>query len=248
MTTPETKYPGYYESTGLPDVSEELVTSFTTDGWADTGMLYTGNPGQELIYPHIADKFAGYLPGWGEGDNRHPLRYVEVALHQDLHSTDQSLRLFSRAVGQVVANEGGWGIREWQRTDIAREYKKIPNIDLTPPEPLWTLEDFSMYYQQVRAVEANRLRVQVTELAGRVVAQNAIEPLYVAWESTLCTGVGWLAPLIGLCIDTGKINNYRSQVHNVLPVVRQNDNTVAQIREATLGVYTKYAPRHGVGK
>lgn len=201
------------------------------------------------VYPHFADGATGYLPGWGESGYRHPLRDVEKALGQNLHTTFQPLRLLSFQVGQInYEGRKGPKIAGWEREVIAEAFDKLEDISLERPQTSWKRADFAEYYRQVRAAEAKKLRGQVIELAGHIVAQNQIEQLYVAREAYSPEGSGWLAPLMGLSIDTTHENDYCHQAHDVIPVVRENNGEDALLRGATVNLYTAYAPRKGVSK
>lgn len=212
--------------------------------------LFVGGAGGRLIYPHFADGLAGYLPNWGKDGRRHPLNHVEVALRQDLHTTyNDSLRLFSFQVGQIAnSDRKGTKIYEWEHTIIAKEFEKLKDPSFEQPLPSWRRADFAEYYIEVRAAEAEKLRGQVIALAGHVAVQNQIEPLFVAREARSPESSGWLAPLIGLSIDTNHDNDYHEQVHDVIPVVHQTNGEEALLRGATAALYTAYAPFKGVSQ
>lgn len=251
MNMPDSVHPGFFEAAELPNASNKQLTPFMTGGWAGMSILYADGADGKCSYPHFADGFEGFLPNWGEGDSPHPLQDVETALRQDLHPSYQPLRALSYHVGQIANNsQKGMGIEDWELEVIASDLEELGATNLGSPQPTWESADFTDYYAQIQALEAGILRAQVIKLAWHVAAQNLIEPLYVAREaySRRVGGSGWLAPLAGLCIDTNHVNDYTSQIHDVVPVVRQNDDTVALLRGATASLYTGYAPLQGIGK
>ena len=249
MKAPESVSPGYFEAGALQNAPNKQLTPFTTGGWANMSELFVQLPEGRFVYPRFADALAGYLPDWEEdGGKRHPLRGVETALRQDLHTESQPLRLLSFQVGQINNGDRSPDIAKWERQVIADVYNKLEGIDLVQPQPDWTRDDFAQYYEQVRVTEAAMLLGSVVSLAKHIKAQNQKEQLFVAREALSPEGSGWLAPLVGLSIDTKYKNDYRDQVHDVLPVVSQNNDETTLLRGATAGLYTAYAPNKGFSK
>lgn len=242
LTTGENS--GYFDISKLAAANNELMAEFTTSDWAGLSVLFVQTDNGRQRFPHYADGLSGYLPYWGEGSSPHPLQAVETALRQELHTTAQPLRLLSFQVGQIGdIDREGTGIYDWERTVVLDAYTKIKGTTLERPQPSWRRSDFTRYYKQIRIAEAEKLRSQVVELAGHIVAHNEFEQLYVA-RGTAEKSSGWMAQLLGLSIDTERENDYRSQIHDVVPVVRQHDGTEVLLRGAR-ALYTAYALNKG---
>jgi len=223
------------------------MSPFTTDDLAGMSILFVQEEDGKHQFPHFADEMSGYMPNWGENGNRHPLQTIEIALRQDLHTTFQSLRMLSCKVGQAAdSDRRGKKIYKWERETIADAFKKVKSpAQLEKPKSNWGRADFANYYKQIRDAEAKKLRSQVIELAGHIVTQNELQQLYIAKENNLAKGTGWLAPLIGLSVNTTTRNTYFYQVHDVVPVVQQQNGKRALLNGAGAGLYTAFAPLQG---
>ena len=245
LTTREAS--GVFDFSKLAHAANEQMTEFTTTDWSGSSVLFAKTADGINRFPHYADGLLGYLPYWGENGSHHPLEAVETVLRQQLHTTAQPLRLLSYQVGQITnTDRKGRKIYDWERTIVRSAHTSIEGSTLKQPKSSWSRSDFVNYYRQIRIVEAEKLRQQVVGLAGHIVAQNEIEQLYVAKNTTAFEDRGWMAPLVGLSIDTGQENVYNEQVHNVFPVVRQHDGTMALLCGAYASLYTADAPGRGM--
>ncbi|MFZ1249007.1 MAG: hypothetical protein WAQ24_01655 [Candidatus Saccharimonadales bacterium] len=234
---------GYFDCSTLPNADLERLQQFYTRPWAEMGELLVNGEDGLREYPHIFDEYRGHLRSSERQSGRHPMDRVEAALQGELHNISSTLRLLSFQVGQIAKGEAPPA--GWERIRIGKIERTIeewlPKGVLRIPEKRWSPEAITEYYARIRAVESDELVRDVAELAVAVVAQNKIEPLYVASESGLKRGTGWLARLIGLTVDTGHTNDYRHQVHDVIAAVEEGDGTAALLRGAN-GLYSLWPP------
>jgi hypothetical protein len=245
MNTPEVN-PGVFDIAVLPNAEPRRLQSFTTTSWAEMSELFVEVGGKTHVYPYIFDGLSGFL---SQADQRHPLHGVSRAISGDLYSDDDSLTLLAFQVGQTVTPERTKPVKKWERDYIRDiEDQVAGEKPLLLPRGLrtgWKQPDMHSYYEQIRAAEAARLHGRVTELAGHIASQNETEQLFVVREKGLSKGSGWLAPLLGLAIDTKNTNDYNHQVHDVIPVVRQTDGAEALLRGANRDLYTARNPHAG---
>ena len=258
--------PGFYEYGSLPQADLSQMDEFTTGSWAELSILFVGEPGKKLKYPHIADGFVGYLPYWETpeegsspvfhgGIDHSPLEKIEEALGGRTHENHRPLRHLSHAVG-IIANQKNKHIHLWQREEVLEAFERLKrereSLQLKSPEENWRQGDFKEYYDRIRELEAEDLQDKVRKLGRLVIVQNDIEQLYVSspnrdkWGQYRGEG-GRLAPLVGLSINSGETNDYRKQVHGVVPVILQKNGTIAIMGGAATGsLYTAYAPKKGL--
>lgn len=242
----------------MPTADLQKIKQFTTGEWAGLNELFVDERGEWHTYPHIADGFSGYVPFWEleETPQKHsPLRDVEEALNNQTHWNNDPLRALSYAAGMVALSDNN-DIFPWQIDGISEAFNSLGlasknGLPLDAPDRLTERKDYKKYYNQIRKMESERLLVQIAELAEVIENQNLEEQLYAShprqdkygWHSSQG---GWLAPLIGLSIKDNRVNGYRHQVHNVFPVVYQNDGVAARMGKiARRGLYTAYAPHEG---
>lgn len=244
---------GFYEFNALPPVNTNKLDEFTIGDWAGLSELFVQKDDGKHTFPHIADYLSGYLPNWGVTEveytyKKHPLEDVQTALGQMTHNNFQALRLLSFQVGQIVDPErSGSAIYGWERQSVDEQYIKLPIRTFNEkPTKKWDKARFQEFYLNVRETESKKLIEDVKKVAGAIAIQNDAEQLYVAKTiAKYGESNGWLAPLLGLCVDP-TINPYRDQVHEVVAVVRQTDGVVAHMKGVTGNLYTAYAPREGV--
>lgn len=206
-------------------------------------ILLIDTPEGKRQYPHFADFGDGYIPNC---ERNHPLRQVEDALARQLHTDTQPLRGLSYYVGQIAKADRDMKPQKWERKEIAERYALLGSSMLAEPGRKWRRADFVDYYAEVREHEKEVLHAQIRSLASVIAVQNQVEQLYVERQDSLREGTGWLAPLVGLAVDTSNTNEYFKQVHDVLPVVRQSDDKVTLFWAADAALYTAYAPGEGV--
>lgn len=229
----------FYKYDSLMPAEPDLMTAFTYGTWAGMSVLFVDIQGVRSSYVPISKTASGF--SYYRGDNqKHPLHEVEEALRQDTYLSNQSLRrlsLLSYQVGQIADETRGFNkVGKQERETIDMYYKNLQNTTLNRPKKSWKRADFVKYYRSIRALEAVRLEEQVTVLAGLIPEQNTQQQLFVAKVHPEGNRTGWLAPLVGLCIET-KENDYYYQVHDVLPVIRQADVRVARLHGANSNLY-----------
>lgn len=233
----------FFDNTSLKPADNSLLTAFTTTGWTGMNILFVDATEGKHRYPYFADSVDGYIPNC---ERSHPLRQVEDALSQRLHTDSQPLRGLSYYTGQIARIDRDMSPQKWEREEIAKRYVLLGSDKLAEPGSKWRRADFIDYYADVRKHEAEVLRAQVRSLAGVIATQNQAEQLYVERQNGLRKGTGWLAPLVGLVIDTGNTNEYSKQVHDVLPIVRQSNDTITLFWGADASLYTAYAHAKGI--
>ena len=241
--SPETN--GFYDFSTLPSADANELEQFTYDDWAGIRVLFVQGLDGLRHFPHIADS-TGWLPHWGNVDVRHPLQNLQDSFSLSYRPTSQPLDILSFHVGRIV-DEGLIikKVQPWEREVIDKAYGRLENTLLKEPDKSWKQKDFKVYYTQIRGVESELLYEQVIGLAGLVVAQNIKKQLYVSKLQSRNEKRGWLAPLVGLCVDPS-VNDYDHKVHNVVAVVAQKDGTIASLTGVAPNLYTAYAPFEGL--
>lgn len=237
-----------YDALALPVANRRQLTEYESSGWSGLDVLYVpsadGTGGLDC-YPWIGDSLHGRSVN---ALNRGALDGVCNLLRGNF-GAGSKLRMLRFQTGQFV--ESGRGPKPLKREydDIRSLVEKVnqqptPSSDAYPPldrpTESWRLDEFAALYEDVRRQEARQLRAEVAQLASEIVTANQVTQLFVQEEFGSGRGVGMLGPLVGLAIN-GTFNPYSEQIHTVLPVVKQDDESLAVLQRAAGGLYAKRA-------
>lgn len=226
--------PGLYSVESLPRASTKHLVPYATDSWAGMDVLHTTTG----TYPHTEDILHGDSLA---GLDHESLRAVGRVISGELFE-GTNLRWLSFQVGQALGPDHDCDVQAWERKVIGSILEKVDLGDGQPcdaPTKSWGTEHYQELYERIRAAETRLLRVRVSNLAGVIIATNETRQLYVQRENGLKRGTGWLAPLLGVAVDA-QINQSDEQVHDVIPVIRQNNDVLALLRGAGAGLYMPY--------
>jgi len=241
MTKEYSAMNGYFGRVGLPDAKTKFLQYFSAQDGLGVDLSVVSK-GSKKVYSPILDTLDPLKAS--DQEVRGAMEDVERALQGKLHTKSNNyLRHLSFEIRQIIDSNQGDGVREWQRKGIEEIEAAITqhSSEQRPsvPEDRWSLQALQEYYENIRALEKDKLVKDAIGVAGAVVVQNETKQLYVARKNHTPEGTGWLAPLVGLTVDTSFTNDHRSQVHDVVAVVRQTNAALALLRGTDIGLYVQ---------